>query len=267
MAPGALIPDAEQEFVTFHGLKGKVFRPVFKGDARVETFESIPHVDMTKMWSSSLDDRKSVAKQVVSAFREAGFIYALNHGISEDLQNRTRNVVKEFFDLPLEEKMKIHINNSPAIMGYEALLETRLDDSTRGGRSRFYIGNARLIGWPLLINSNADCKESVVTTDDPYDPACSCPADFDRSFYSAQGPINQWPNNPKNYREVMHEYRTAVLDFSMRFLRILALALDLEETHFDYITQFPMASLRALHYPPQEAPNDVGIDENEMFLE
>ena len=133
MAPGALLPEDEQEYVTFHASKGKLYRPVLKGDARVKTFESIPKIDMSSMWSSSLEDRRSVALEVGSAFREAGFMYAINHGISKDLQDRTACVMREFFDLPLEEKMKIHVNNSPAIKGYEALLETRLDDTTRGG--------------------------------------------------------------------------------------------------------------------------------------
>ena len=234
MAPGALLDD-EQEYVTFHAHKGKLSRPVLKGNARVKTFESIPQIDMGRMWSSSLEDRKAVAEEVGAAFREAGFMYAINHGISEGIQSRMFQVMKEFFDLPLEEKMKIHVNKSPAIKGYEALLETRLDESTRG-----------------------DCKEALATSDDPYDPAYGCPEDFDNSFYKAR-PINQWPKTPKDYKAVHDEYRAAVLKFSKQFLHILALALDLEETYFDYMTRFPMAGLRALHYPPQPSEGDVGI--------
>jgi hypothetical protein len=132
MAPGVLLDDDKQEHVTFHAHKGKLSRPVLKGDARVETFDTIPQIDVERMWSASLEDRKAVAKEVGDAFRDAGFMYAINHGISEELQNRMFGVMKEFFDLPVEQKMKIHVNNSPAIKGYEALLETRLDDSTRG---------------------------------------------------------------------------------------------------------------------------------------
>ena len=123
----------DPEYVTFHAAKGKLSRPVLRGEAQRQTFESIPLVDFERMWSDSLEDRKSVAVQVGKAFREVGFIYALNHGISPDLQRRTYDVCKEFFELPYEEKMNIHINRSPAIKGYEALLETRLDDTTRGG--------------------------------------------------------------------------------------------------------------------------------------
>jgi hypothetical protein len=136
MAPGALIQEEpEQEYVTFHAAKGKLHRPVLKGDARVKTFDSIPQVDMSRMWSTSLDDRKAVAREVGKAFREVGFMYAINHGISEETQQRTSGVIKDFFDLPLQEKMKIHVNNSPAIKGYEALFETKLDDTTRGGKA------------------------------------------------------------------------------------------------------------------------------------
>jgi hypothetical protein len=95
MAPGTLLDD-EQEYVTFHAYKGKLSRPVLKGDSRVKTFESIPQIDMRRMWSSSLEDRKAVSKEVGDAFRDAGFMYAINHGISQNLQSRMFQVIKEF---------------------------------------------------------------------------------------------------------------------------------------------------------------------------
>lgn len=47
--------------------------------------------------------------------------------------------------------------------------------------------------------------------------------------------------------------------FSRQLLHIVALALDLPEEFFDSRTRFPMAGLRPLHYPPQEASDDIGI--------
>lgn len=135
MAPSATATATatEQEYVTFHASKGRGKRLVLRGDQMKDTFESIPVVDFTKSFSSSIEDRKSVAKQVGDAFRNVGFLYAKGHGIPEDLQARTKEAMKAFFALPTEEKMKLHINNSPAILGYEALLETKLDETTRGG--------------------------------------------------------------------------------------------------------------------------------------
>ena len=64
----------------------------------------------------------------------------------------------------------------------------------------------------------------------------------------------------------MDEYRAAVLGFGKQFLRIIALALDLDEQYFDYMTTFPMCGLRALHYPPQEKTDDVGIGMSEACI-
>ena len=152
MAPSALLPEPEPQFVTVHAGKGTIKRQILTGSQKKPTFETIPQVDFSNMGSSSIDERRAVAKRVGAAFRNSGFLYAVNHGISEQLQNDLYKVVKEFFDLPLEEKMKvrnyleiilhvsdtkerqIHVNKSDTISGYEALLETKLDETTRGGR-------------------------------------------------------------------------------------------------------------------------------------
>jgi len=57
----------------------------------------------------------------------------------------------------------------------------------------------------------------------------------------------------------MYEYNVAILDFSKKLMRLIALSLGLEESYFDHMADFPMAGLRALHYPSQETTTDVGI--------
>ena len=158
MAPSALLPEPEPEFVVIHAGKGTIKRQILTGSQKKPTFETIPQVDFSNVGSSSIDERRAVAKEVGEAFRDSGFLYAMNHGISKQLQSDLYRVIKEFFDLPLEEKMKvrdylqfdlnvsdanegqIHVNKSDTIKGYEALLETKLDETTRGGKS-----NAELI--------------------------------------------------------------------------------------------------------------------------
>ena len=158
MAPSALLPEPEPEFVVIHAGKGTIKRQILTGSQKKPTFETIPQVDFSNVGSSSIDERRAVAKEVGEAFQDSGFLYAMNHGISKQLQSDLYRVIKEFFDLPLEEKMKvrdylqfdlnvsdanegqIHVNKSDTIKGYEALLETKLDETTRGGKS-----NAELI--------------------------------------------------------------------------------------------------------------------------
>ncbi len=124
---------AEQRYVTFHAANGEAQRPILEGDQLKPTFESIPQIDFTNMYGD-LEERRKLAEQVGLAFKESGFLYACNHGISEKVQASVLQVMREFFALPTEEKMKIHINNSAEIKGYECLFETKLDTTTRGGK-------------------------------------------------------------------------------------------------------------------------------------
>lgn len=123
----------EQEYVTFFagGIKG--IRPILRDADLKPTFDSIPIVDFTDIYSPSLEKRKSLALEVRKAFTDVGFMYAANHGISASLQLDVLRVMEEFFSLADKEKMKIHINKSPYLRGYEQLFETKLDKSSRGG--------------------------------------------------------------------------------------------------------------------------------------
>jgi isopenicillin N synthase-like dioxygenase len=57
----------------------------------------------------------------------------------------------------------------------------------------------------------------------------------------------------------MYEYNDAILAFSKKLMRMIALALDLKEDYFDHMADFPMGGLRALHYPSLEVSTDAGI--------
>jgi isopenicillin N synthase-like dioxygenase len=72
---------------------------------------------------------------------------------------------------------------------------------------------------------------------------------------------NNWPSADPELRPAMYRYYNDVLAFSKKLMRIFALALDLPETYFDNVTQFPMTGVRILHYPPQEVKGaeDIGL--------
>lgn len=101
-------------------------------------------------------------------------------------------------------------------------------------------------------------KEALNLSEDPYEPEQKAPADLDWTPYPA-GPMNQWPETPSDFRKVLCEYRDACLSFSKGLMRLVALSLDLDEEYFNNLTTFPMAGLRPLHYPPQEASDDIGL--------
>jgi isopenicillin N synthase-like dioxygenase len=84
---------------------------------------------------------------------------------------------------------------------------------------------------------------------------------------STSTPRNQWPTHPSAlfFRPAIYRYYNAMYTFSKRLLRIFALALSLPETAFDAITTRPMTNIRAVHYPPQSLPSDVGIGAHTDF--
>ncbi|KAF2440839.1 Clavaminate synthase-like protein [Karstenula rhodostoma CBS 690.94] len=230
-----------ETYVHYHdgGVLGK--RRVLKGKAAKPTFDEVPKIDMRRIYSDSLDDRKELAKEVGEACRNVGFFYAVNHGVDEQILDDTFAAVKRFFDLPTEVKMEVHNQKTEKFRGYEAFLEGKLDPSTRG-----------------------DLKEGFLMGEDATDPSQNLPLST-LPFMST--PRNQWPTHPTALflRPALTTYHTAMLAFSRRLLSIFALALSLPESHFDPITRHPLTNVRAVHYPPQPSASDVGIGAHTDF--
>lgn len=97
------------------------------------SFTSIPTIDLSELDSPSLEARKAIAKNIYDACHNCGFFYIENHGVSEDTISETFALLKRFFALDVDTKMDAHVQKNPAIRGYEPMLETRLDPTTKGG--------------------------------------------------------------------------------------------------------------------------------------
>ncbi|XP_004243300.1 2-oxoglutarate-dependent dioxygenase 19 [Solanum lycopersicum] len=67
---------------------------------------SIPVIDMSGLNGPVVQQRLSTIHAISSACAEWGFFRVTNHGIKESLMDEMVQVVEEFFNLPLEEKMK-----------------------------------------------------------------------------------------------------------------------------------------------------------------
>ncbi|ORY10118.1 hypothetical protein BCR34DRAFT_602337 [Clohesyomyces aquaticus] len=126
----------EQEYVYYHvgGKRGS--RPVLRGSAAKDTFESIPFVDVSGLFSSSPEDRKKVANEIGKAW----------------VISDTFETVKKFFAMPIEDKMELHLHKSKGLRGYEPLFETRLEGTGR-----------------------EDMKEAFTIGDDPWEPEQTAP--------------------------------------------------------------------------------------------
>lgn len=63
---------------------GPVFRDVLNTPPRACTAAEIPTLDLTRLYSSHLEDRKALAAEIRDAGVNTGFFYIKNHGIPEE---------------------------------------------------------------------------------------------------------------------------------------------------------------------------------------
>ncbi|GAA6015480.1 hypothetical protein JCM10207_008609 [Rhodosporidiobolus poonsookiae] len=226
IAPAA--PADEPQFVTYTAGATVHKRPVLRGAAMKPTFSSIPDVDCSNLLSNSLDERRALASEIGKALREVGFFYAHNPpGVTREAMDGVFEGMAEFFSLPVEEKLKVHTHKSTAARGYEPLMETQADKSTKG-----------------------DAKESFIIGEDPLDPDHAW---IGKDPEEGDGPMNIWPAGQDRFRQAFQRYYKESYRFAQALLRVYALALGLDELALDKYFEFPTANANCLHYPPQDA--------------
>jgi isopenicillin N synthase-like dioxygenase len=133
---------------------------------------------------------------------------------------------KEFFALPLDQKMKVSTDLMPEeFCGYHA-------------SEKYNWEGSKLRDLHEAFNWNYDASK------DPDTPDYSIPS------------INLWPENMETFQTRLCEYQTALITLARRLTRIFALALHLPENAFDEYVKRPEAGMRILKYPRQQASRD-----------
>ncbi|ERN15138.1 2-oxoglutarate-dependent dioxygenase tropC [Amborella trichopoda] len=180
---------------------------------------------------SEPDLNKSVSL-LKHACLDCGFFYLVNHGINLDFMDEVFSQSKKFFDLPVEEKMKVLRNEQHR--GYTPMFDQTLDPDNQ-------VGGDYKEGYLIDVE---------VPKDDP--PA-------QRFFY---GP-NLWPSKDllPRWRETMEKYHRECLDVARLVARLIALALNLEARFFDKPEMLgeAMVTLRLLRYEGKASNPEKGI--------
>ncbi|KAI3807961.1 hypothetical protein L1987_23900 [Smallanthus sonchifolius] len=63
-------------------------------------------------------DRGLISKQIGDACRHYGFFQVINHGVPDDLVEKMQQVAREFYELPVEEKMKLYSEDPAKTMRF-----------------------------------------------------------------------------------------------------------------------------------------------------
>lgn len=190
------------------------------------SFSSIPVIDIGGLSSSAAGERERVAEELGAAAREVGFFYIEGTGIGDGTFERMLAATKQFFALPLEEKMRSYIGLSRCHRGYVPVGEEGVETGT------------------------PDMKEA-------FDTALDLPDDD--PDYLAGNPMlgpNTWPDLD-GFADAVTAYYDAVLAVGHRLLRAFAVALGEDPDTFSrHATKAP-SQLRLVHYPYNPNAADV----------
>jgi isopenicillin N synthase-like dioxygenase len=196
------------------------------GAVRVAT-AALPVIDISGLSSANLAERQAVGAELRKACLDKGFFYIKNHGVPEDL---VRDVFAEsaaFFALPVEQKDTVNKTKSKANRGYESMQGQTLEPGALPDlKEGYYIGPEHAADDPRVVAGM-----------------------FNHG-------ANQWPSQRPNFRPVMEAYRDIMMQLSATMMRGMALSLDLAEDYFAGYDKDAMATVRLLHYPPQQAAGD-----------
>lgn len=192
----------------------------------------VPVIDMSPWYRGDSTARSAVAAAVAHACEEIGFLTITGHGVRDEIIDDCYNTAREFFDLPLAEKLRVAQPSADQVRGYSAV-------------------GAEGLSYSLDAESPGDLKESfsIGPPDVPDDPYYTC---------EAAGPHfapNIWPDRPADLRRAWVRYFHAMAELSATVMETFALALDLPVNFFEDKIDRHISMLRAINYPEQpEAP-------------
>ncbi|KAK2598588.1 hypothetical protein N8I77_011987 [Diaporthe amygdali] len=192
------------------------------------SFKSIPVLDL-----ALADDpatKPAFLEDLRSALMEVGFLYVKNVGISDELFQKVISQGRAFFDIPLEEKLKIEMKNAPSFLGY-----SRLSAEITAGQ--------------------IDHREQIdLSTEHPV-PGPDAPR-----HHNLLAP-NQWPSESvlPGFRSTYAEYMRLMSGVSVRFTSLVAEAVGLPPRAFDKYVGSPdqQHKLKIVRYPDA---SELGLD-------
>ncbi|KAI9744613.1 MAG: hypothetical protein M1818_002142 [Claussenomyces sp. TS43310] len=194
----------------------------------MSAFSSIPILDLSLARHS--ETKPTFLAGLRHVLLEVGFLYLKNVGVPDQL---VRGVIREgraFFDLPMEEKLKIEMKNAPSFLGY-----SRLDAET----TAFCIDHREQI--------DLSTNHPVPTPQEPL-------------YHNLLAP-NQWPSpaHLPEFRPLFEEYIERMGAISIFFTSLIAEAIGLPADAFsNYFDKDQQHKLKVVKYPDLK---ELGLEE------
>ena len=194
-----------------------------RAGATLSAVEAVPIIDVSGLADDDLEVRRAVAREIGRACESIGFLAVGGHGIDAAVVDAAFEQVRRVFDLPMDDKLALAMDDEHVNRGYDPPGRQRLD-----------------------AGASADAKE-----------AWSLSPEHLVGTGPMSGP-NRWPDLD-GFREPIERYHREAMALCERLLRAMALSLDLDEGHFERFHRAPTCTLRLLRYPPR-APDAGDAD-------
>ena len=188
--------------------------------------DEIPIIDIEPLIDNS-NILKQTGKKIRDACKNFGFFYIKNHNIPKSHIDTLIPAIQNFFNLPLEDKIKIHIKNSKIFRGYTPLGEEFTDNS---------------YDWHECVDFGLETKKN------------------DSNYRKLLGP-NQWPQGQDNFRKVLEMHWDLMIKLGKKITQGLAISLDLSKDYFLPFMDKSHSYMRVSHYPPYNNSNKKNIGE------
>jgi len=200
------------------------------------SLHDVPIIDIAPSLAGDTAAQRRVAAAIGEACRDIGFLVITGHGVQQDLIDRVEAASRDFFDLPLDEKMKVGRPAPDVTRGY---IPIRAEALERGR------GKA---GAPGDLNESF----MIGPLDAPGDAYHRGPA-AGKHFHP-----NLWPERPVELQPAWTAYFHAMSALAQHVMRLFALALDLPEQFFDAKIDRHISRLRVRNYPAPATPPEPG---------
>jgi isopenicillin N synthase-like dioxygenase len=184
----------------------------------------VPVIDIAPFLDGTPSTKRDIANQVAGACEDIGFFTVVGHGVPEDLTDRMYEVSREFFNLPVEEKLR-----------------SKASDPSRGYRP---MGDESL-SYSLGNAAPPDLKETLDVGPVDLPPA----AYVSRPEAAPYFVPNVWPERPTALRAVWTEYYRALERLASDLMRTFAVGLGLPEMFFADKIDKHITRMRAIDYP------------------
>jgi len=191
----------------------------------------IPLIDLTDVFHAG-PSRDAAVAAIRLACEDVGFLVVTGHGISSDVLGRIENASRDFFRLPLDEKMQS--TSGPGVF--------------RG----FSPPNTSALAQSRDIETPPDlCEAFSVNRFDDIKVAQRAGLREGRESFFAP---NVWPENPPGFKGAFESYYADMEDLAKRLMGLMASALELDEDWFDdkirgHITNLTINYYRTLDKP------------------